>query len=102
MPHLRIPRRKSPDTNFHAAAEICCDWQTIEIMAVRTVIQWRNVEQCKQADEKPCRANQTDDDACQFATPIKDIKRDVWQQGKCKQKSKHKSNQVGIVVNHWQ
>jgi len=98
--HLRIPRWISSNSDLHATAEIGRDWQTVEIMAVWTGIQWRNVEQRKQTNKKSCRANKTDHDAYQFTTPITDIKCDVRQQGKCKQKSKHKSDKVGIVVDH--
>jgi len=67
---------------------------------MRTGIQRRNIEQCKQANKESCRANNAYNNTYQLAALITNIKRDVRQQGKCKQKSEHKSNQVGIVVNH--
>jgi len=69
-------------------------------MAIGTAIQRCNIEQCKEAHKKSCRANKADDNTHQFASAIKDVKRDVRQKGKCQQKSKHKTDQVGIVVDH--
>jgi len=71
-------------------------------MAVGTVIQRRNIEQCKKANEKSGRAHKAYDNTYQLASAIMDVECDVRQKGKCEQKSEHKTNQVGVVVDHRQ
>ena len=41
----------SNDLDLHALAELLCDWDAVEILAVWTVVHWRHIKEHDQQGE---------------------------------------------------
>lgn len=87
--------------NLHSHTEITGEWNAVEVLAKRALMDWCNIEQKDENNEQNDGQDEAGNNPYQLVLTVLEVEGYVWHKCEGKEKAIQESKQMSIVVDHW-